>query len=391
MKFTSCIISSALVAVLCCGCSSPIPEVSSREVSVIKIVKPNYIADFSRIVNEFNEANDDIQIKFVDAPASQGERHRFYVSALSGRDSSIDIYWINDEWTEEFAEKGYICSLNNDISADSSRYIVDAEKWFSYDNKLYALPVGLDMDYVFYRTDLIEGSPDDWDSVMEISRRPEYDTEFRMQIESEDISDIVHNIIQIKNSSGLTFNEVLNMYKELISSGESSSAEIADSVSVDCISAFKTGGSVMLMGKASLWHKLNSSTSAVKENAGMALLPAGEECILSGYAMAVNANTENYEAAIRFLDYMNSKEVQQRLSRDCSVMPVIEELYDDEMIIDENPYIRGLKARIKNSGSFIKYEINGKKLKIIEEAMLKFFNNEETSNNTGRLLENLLK
>lgn len=391
MKIAACIISSALVVAMCSGCSSAIPEASSHEVSVIKIIKPNYIPEFSRVVNEFNEANGDIQIKFVDAPAATGERHRFYVSALSGSDNSIDIYWINDEWTAEFAEKGYICSISNDISVDNSRYIVDAQQRFSYNDELYALPVGVDMDCVFYRTDLIDSPPQNWNDVMMISRQPEYNAGVKMYIESEDSSDMIHNIIQIKNSSGLTYNETLNMYKELIADEVLSSAELSKTVPIDSISEFKTGSSVMLMGKVSLWNKLNSSTSAVKGNVGMAILPSDSEYLTSGYGLAVNANTENYDAVIRFMDYMNSKDVQQRLSRDCSVMPVIEELYDDEMIIDENPYLRYTKNTVKTSDSFIKYRISGERLKKMEEVLLKFFNNEETSNNTGKLLEDLLK
>lgn len=83
-----------------------------RLLLVLKVIKPNYISDFTQNIAEFNEANPDIQVKFIDAPTSTEKRHQLYVSALSGKDSSIDIYWINDEWTKEFAEQKYIKALD---------------------------------------------------------------------------------------------------------------------------------------------------------------------------------------------------------------------------------------------------------------------------------------
>ncbi len=83
---------AALIIAFCAGCSGvPPEEISAREVSIIKIIKPNYIPDFSGIVNEFSEINSDLQVRFVDAPLSTGERHQLYVSALSGKDESIDL------------------------------------------------------------------------------------------------------------------------------------------------------------------------------------------------------------------------------------------------------------------------------------------------------------
>ena len=75
MKYIKHIGLLAITAALCAGCSSPVEKVSSHEVSVIKIIKPSNIPEFSRIVNDFNEINSDIQVKFVDAPFSTDKRH----------------------------------------------------------------------------------------------------------------------------------------------------------------------------------------------------------------------------------------------------------------------------------------------------------------------------
>ncbi len=377
------------MAALCAGCSSPVETVSSHEVSVIKIIKPSNIPEFSRIVNDFNEVNSDIQVKFVDAPFSTDKRHQLYVSALSGRDASVDIYWINDEWIDEFAREGYIVSLDGAISVDNNKYIVDARDMFSSGGSLYALPVGLDMDFIFYRRDLMDREPSDWDEIMAQCRRTDKTVPLGLCLENSDAEDIFYNLFQITRSKSCSYADALSLYKEVISDYES----VSD-MPADYVSAFKTGNAYMMMGKGSLWNKLNSSTSAIKGNVEAAMLPGdsrgGAVSRICGYGLAVNANSKNIEAALRFLDFMDSKEQQQRLSRDSSVMPVIEALYDDDMILDANPYIRNISETVKNAPTYKSLNISGKSFKQAEEALIKYFGNEETAGSAGNVLEALL-
>ena len=390
IKFIKYIGVAAALTALCTGCASPVTEVSSHEVSVIKLIKPSNIPEFSRIVDEFNEVNSDIQVKFVDAPLPMDERHQLYVSALSGRDASVDIYWMNDEWIDEFVREGYITALDDEISVDNSKYVVDAQDMFSRDGRLYALPIGLDMDFIFYRSDLMARAPVGWDGIMAECRRTDKNVPLGVCLESSDAEDILHNVLEIKNSKGCSFADAVSMYKEMLSEYES-----ANDMPVDYVSAFKTGNASMLMGKGSLWHKFNSSTSAVKGKVEMAMLPGSTANktvnYILGYGLAVNSNSKNTAAALRFLDFMDSKEQQQRLSRDCSVMPVIETLYDDEMIHDANPYIRNIKEAVKNASTYQSLDISSESFKKAAEAVIKYLGNEETAGSTGSILEALLQ
>ena len=390
MRFLRIMAPVAAAALICAGCSPGETEVSSQEVSVIKIIKPNYISEFTNSVRAFCEANADVQVSFVDAPTTTGGRHDLYVSALSGGDETADIYLINDEWTEEFAQNGYIMPLENEISVDSGRYITDAETMLSYSNELYALPIGIDTDFVFCRNDLLDDTPSDWTEAVEKARSFGADTAMRFCIETGDAKDMLYNIEQITHASGKTYTEALNFYREVTDAYSND-----EETPMDCLSTFKTGGALMLLGKGSYWHKLNSSTSAVRSNIGMMLMDSaenpGKANYISAYGLAVNANSKNKEAAIRFLDFMNSAEQQKQLSRDTSIMPVIEELYDDEMVLDASPYIRGMKDSVKDAPSYKSIGAEGETFKELKNALDKFFGKEETSNNTGKQLNALLK
>jgi len=357
---------------------------SAQAVTVLKVIKPNYISDFTQNIAEFNEANPDIQVKFIDAPTSTEKRHQLYVSALSGKDSSIDIYWINDEWTKEFVEQKYIKALDGEILLDNSRYIIDAQERFSVNDSFYAMPVGMDTDVIFYRSDKIHNVPETWDGIINLCCNSDFGLPIKLGLTTSDIQDMMYNIIEIKEAMGISYAETLNLYKEFIE-------EYKDIENyTDTIAAFKIGSAAMLMGNSSLWKKLNGDTSAVKGNIMVASLPNKNQFVRS-YALAINSNSKNQEAAIRFLDFMNGKEQQRRLSRDTSLIPIIRELYDDEMILDANPHVKGIKQSVQNSSSFATVSINGENLKKLEEALIKFFNNEETSMNTGKIFEDLMQ
>lgn len=369
---------------MCSGCTVEKTVESAQAVTVLKVIKPNYISDFTQNIAEFNEANPDIQVKFIDAPTSTEKRHQLYVSALSGKDSSIDIYWINDEWTKEFVEQKYIKALDGEILLDNSRYIIDAQERFSVNDSFYAMPVGMDTDVIFYRSDKIHNVPETRDGIINLCRNSDFGLPIKLGLTTSDIQDMMYNIIEIKEAMGISYAETLNLYKEFIE-------EYKDIENyTDTIAAFKIGSAAMLMGNSSLWKKLNGDTSAVKGNIMVASLPNKNQFVRS-YALAINSNSKNQEAAIRFLDFMNGKEQQRRLSRDTSLIPIIRELYDDEMILDANPHVKGIKQSVQNSSSFATVSINGENLKKLEEALIKFFNNEETSMNTGKIFEDLMQ
>ena len=201
---------------MCSGCTVEKTVESAQAVTVLKVIKPNYISDFTQNIAEFNEANPDIQVKFIDAPTSTEKRHQLYVSALSGKDSSIDIYWINDEWTKEFAEQKYIKALDGEILLDNSRYIIDAQERFSVNDSFYAMPVGMDTDVIFYRSDKIHNVPETWDGIINLCRNSDFGLPIKLGLTTSDIQDMMYNIIEIKEAMGISYAETLNLYKEFI-------------------------------------------------------------------------------------------------------------------------------------------------------------------------------
>lgn len=374
-----------LTAIFQVGCSPTKDEISSREVSVLKIIKPEHIPAFSNVISDFTEANNDIQIKFVDAPLSTGERHQMYISALDGKDSSIDLYWINDEWTAEFVEEGYVVPLSDGMRNNETEYIVDANELFSYDGSLYALPIGLDMDFIYSRSDVVNTLPQSWNDIISVCKQNSNGI-LPFSAENSDAQDILFNIIQICKAKNCSYAEALTFYKDIITDYYST-----EGAAISFSSEFKTGNAVAMLGKASMRKRLNEEVSAVRGSVKMQTLPGDNSSVICCYGLALNSNSVNKDAALRFMHFLKSKTEMNRLSRECGVMPVIESLYDDEMILDANPYMRGnIKEIVKNASSCASFNISGESYRKIENVFLKYFNDDMAAEEAGAMLESLL-
>ena len=58
---------------MCSGYTVEKTVESAQAVTVLKVIKPNYISDFTQNIAEFNEANPDIQVKFIDTHFNRKE------------------------------------------------------------------------------------------------------------------------------------------------------------------------------------------------------------------------------------------------------------------------------------------------------------------------------
>jgi trehalose/maltose transport system substrate-binding protein len=86
--------------------------------------------------------------------------------------------------------------------------------------------------------------------------------------------------------------------------------------------------------------------SAVNDRFAVTLLPdggGGHAATLGGWQLAVAQYSENPLAAVEFVKYMPSPEVQLRRSIEGSFAPTVPELYDEPEAVAANPYYPSLK------------------------------------------------
>jgi len=94
---------------------------------------------------------------------------------------------------------------------------------------------------------------------------------------------------------------------------------------------------------------LGQADPKLKDKFDVTLLPKGDgdkarnADTLGGWQLMVNKNSKNQDAAIEFVKYLTSAEVQKSHSIEFANLPTRPTLYDDPDVLKANPYYASLK------------------------------------------------
>ncbi|MEU2947297.1 ABC transporter substrate-binding protein [Nocardiopsis alba] len=115
----------------------------------------------------WNENNPDRQVEvFFLAPTADEQRQAMFQD-LQSQAGEFDVLGLDVIWTGEFAEFGYIESLEDmrgEIEGVSLPGAIDSSQW---QQELYALPYSSNGAFLYYRTDLIDEPPTTWEELYE--------------------------------------------------------------------------------------------------------------------------------------------------------------------------------------------------------------------------------
>lgn len=362
IAFISCIV----LFLAASSCSYQQISETGSDRTVIRMAMPKNVEDIKSLINAFETENPTVKIEKVDMPRSSAERHSLYVSAMSSGDSSIDLYWLDDGWIEEFVRYKYLEPLSDRIRLDESIYITDSYDVFSCGGQLYALPLAIDIDFIFYRKDIIKETPSEWTDIHKFIDSGDGILGFCMNNEISE--DMIYDIIELKESMNCSYEETLEFYKKIMDS-----SVLEDDIGY--ISPFKIGNALFLKDCCSEWVELNEDISAVRGNVGAVVLPDGTgKHFINEYGLGINARSENKEYAKKFLEYLSISDNQRLLAREYGLMPVIADFYDDEMVLDINPHFYGVKEIVKNAIHYSDLDISGEAVVEIENLLKDYFN-----------------
>ncbi len=126
-------------------------------------------------VAEWNAANPDIQVKFVEGPESATDRYGLYLQTFQAQSADIDVMQIDVIWPGDLAE--HLVDFNEyggaEAVADDFPAIVTNN---TVDGRLVGLPWFTDGGLLYYRTDLLEkygfdGPPATWTELEEMAAK----------------------------------------------------------------------------------------------------------------------------------------------------------------------------------------------------------------------------
>ncbi|GAA1452379.1 ABC transporter substrate-binding protein [Nocardiopsis tropica] len=361
---------AALGLTLATACGTPPGEESEGEGESAGLAEdPQFVwavTGADRQVHEevarlWNERNPDRQVDiFFLAPTADEQRQAMFQD-LQSQAGEFDVLGLDVIWTGEFADYGYIESLEDlrsevdGVSLDGS---VDSAQW---QQELYALPYSSNGAFLYYRTDLVDEPPATWEELYETGTEAAEEAGISGYVgQGDQYEGLVVNFLELYWSAGgelfddaqsqSTFLEgdaattALDFMAEAYDSGFY--AEGFDSmVEDDARALFQAGEAVYMRNwpyAIPLLEGEGGEESAVADDFAVAPLPTftgeGTTSALGGLNNAVSTLSENKDLAREFVLWAATDPEAQDILATNSLPPTMQSAYEDT----EDPHLEVL-------------------------------------------------
>ncbi|QRN80349.1 MAG: ABC transporter substrate-binding protein, partial [Nocardiopsis sp. BM-2018] len=300
----------------------------------------------------WNENNPDQEVEvFFLAPTADEQRQAMFQD-LQSQAGEFDVLGLDVIWTGEFADFGYIESLEDlrpEVEGVSLEGAVDSSQW---QQELYALPYSSNGAFLYYRTDLIDEPPTTWDELYETGMAAAEEEGISAYVgQGDQYEGFVVNYLEMFWSAGgelfddaqqnSTFLEgdAAQTALDFMTQGQESGffAEGFDSmVEDDARALFQAGEAVFMRNWPYAVPLLEGEEGEDSEVAGdfaVAPLPTftgeGTTSALGGLNNAVSTLSENQDLAREFVLWAATDPEAQAVLASHSLPPTMLSAYDD--------------------------------------------------------------
>ena len=337
---------------------------------------PQEVDFWQKVINDFNnETNSNLIL--VRQPTYTDQRKQSLIISLEGRQINPDLFLMDVVWISQFSQSGWLEPLNSYV--DKTKF--DTTPFFNrvlnlvdkFDNKLYALPVFMDVALLYYRTDLIDKSPETWNRLKNLSRKiqkrerisnknfngfvwegAQYEglvCSFLEFIASDGGAILQNDSIKInseQNKFALQFmQDLIHKYKI---SPENTYTEMKEE---EVRREFQKGNALFERNWTYAWKLHNSKDSNVKGKVGMTILPHfdGHKSVstLGGWHIGISKYSDRKEKAWQFIQYVTSYKVQKEMVLDIGWNPGRKDVYTDEELNRKLPNLKILEYVFDNT------------------------------------------
>ena len=378
---TSVVLSTVIAAASIAGCgneaasTTQITEESTPKSSAPTVDKASLSGEITfvsandqtgaldQMIEAFNKEYPNVTVNHESLPGASDDIKESLMTSLAAGDSSPDVFECDIIWVSQFAAAGWLLDVTDNISAVSDQYLGGPLSTVYYNDRAYAYPDYTDVGLLYYRSDIIDKAPTTWDELVEVSKEHigkdgiEYGYLFQMFqgeptscnmlefIKQNGGNDLVDGKFVLNSSNSA---EALSFVEELISSGVSPDGVLTHKPA-DSRPIFEEGKALFMRNWTSAYALTQSEEgSQVVGKVGVAALPVGpngnsSSGTLGGWAFAVNAYSEQSEAASAFAEFMSSYEAQKISALVRGTFPVVADVYDDEEVLSKQPFISAVK------------------------------------------------
>lgn len=306
-----------------------------------------------------------LEVEVVNGPQSATDRIAQYLQFFGAQSSDVDVLMIDVIWPGILAEH----------LVDLSPYVENPDDYFSrimqnntVDGALVGIPWYTDAGLLYYRTDLLEkygyeAPPTTWMELEEMAttiqegERAENPDFWGYVWQGNAYEGLTCDALewQVSNGGGeiVEADGTISINNENAAAAFDMAAGWVNTISPpgvvsyqeeDARGVWQAGNAAFMRNWPYAYSLGNADDSAIKGNLAVVPLPMGSgegarhADTLGGWQMAVSKYSENPEAAAQFAACIAGEEAQKLNAIGDSKLPTIGSLYEDEEILEANPF-----------------------------------------------------
>lgn len=286
------------------------------------------------------------------------------LSALSSKDSSIDILAANERWVQDWAAAGFLEPLDDVMADIAPKYIPGADTQLKLGDHYYGAHGGNMVLVMYYRTDFLKQygksePPKTWNEMVEFGKWATKDLNGDGKIDQWGIvhagvpethfSDIVTTLIHqlggsVYDNNNITVNspearKALQAIVDLRLKHKISPAGVNTYGSNECLQALQSGSAAMVISWTWMGKLLNADTSAIKDKWSWTTIPVLEggkpSSTIITTPLVLNKASKAKQYAKDFIQYYASYEGQvKEVVWEFGNVALMPEVYNEAIVKD---------------------------------------------------------
>ncbi|MDX3797377.1 extracellular solute-binding protein [Streptomyces sp. AK04-3B] len=308
----------------------------------------NEAPTYQALVKQFEAANKDVKVKYVNVPFDQAQ-NKFDTAA--GASGAPDILRSEVGWTPAFAKKGYFLPLDGtDALKDQSKFKSNLLEQAKYEGKTYGVPLVTDTLALVYNKDLfakagITAAPKSWDELKTAAATVKaktgvdgywgstqaYYAQSFLYGEGTDTVDADAKKITVNSAAA---KKAYGTWLGLFDGKGLHKADTTADAYAHIQDAFVNGKvAAIIQGPWEITNFYKGSAFKDKANLGIATVPAGSTgkagAPTGGHNLSVYAGSDkaHQAAALKFVDFMTSAASQAAIAQKNSTLPTRDDAY----------------------------------------------------------------
>ncbi|WP_320784356.1 extracellular solute-binding protein [Streptomyces sp. CRN 30] len=314
----------------------------------------NEAPTYKALVKEFEAANEDIKVNFVNVPFDQAQ-NKFDTAA--GASGAPDVLRAEVGWTPAFAKKGFFLPLDDtEALADQDEFQASLIEQAQFEGKTYGVPLVTDTLAFVYNKELFEKAgveaPGTWDDLKKAAATIKdktgvdgywgstagYYAQPFLHGEGTDTVDVEGKKVTVASAEA---KKAYETWAGLFDGKGLHKADTTADAYAHQQDAFVNGQvASIIQGPWEITNFYKGSAFKDKANLGIATVPAGSTgkagAPTGGHNLSVYAGSDaaKQEAALKFVNFMTSAKSQETVALKNSTLPTREDAYTDKVKAD---------------------------------------------------------